>query len=114
MKYIKYFESIYDDIKDNYDGVEDEILQYDIIYDSDGYYKHLFSPDVEDILRKYYKPGFKLLDIGCGVGNIMKLANHIGYQTTGIEVNKELKKYHNGLNVIYGDILKINTSFLKE
>ena len=60
---------------------------------STGYFEQVPSPDLaEDLLRKYYKPGFKLLDIGCGLGNILKLANSIGYESTGIEINENLKK----------------------
>lgn len=80
-----------------------------------GYFKELPSNELaEDLLEEYYKPGFKLLDIGCGIGNILKLGNEIGYQSTGIEVNEKMKKYHNGLDVIYGDALEIDFRFINK
>lgn len=81
----------------------------------EGYFEELPSKGIaEELLEEYYKPGFKLLDIGCGLGNILKMGNEIGYQSTGIEINEELKKYHNDLNVIYGDVLKMDLRFIRE
>lgn len=80
-----------------------------------GRFAHIPSNGLaEKLLEKYYEPGFKLLDIGCGLGNILKLGNEIGYQSTGIEINESLKKYHEGLNVIYGDVLNIDLKFIKD
>jgi 2-polyprenyl-3-methyl-5-hydroxy-6-metoxy-1,4-benzoquinol methylase len=82
----------------------------------EGYFEELPSPELsEDLLIEYYQPGFKLLDIGCGIGNILRMGRSIGYDTTGVEINKKLEKHHEGLNVIYGDILSMpNYNFLKE
>lgn len=81
-----------------------------------GRFEHIPSNDLaEELLEKYYKTGFKLLDIGCGMGNILKLGNAIGYDSYGIEVNHKLRKYHDGLKVIYGDILNLpDYKFLKK
>jgi len=80
-----------------------------------GYFKHITSPILaEKLLIKYYKPGFKLLDIGCGMGNILKLAEEIGYGATGIEINKKLSKYHSELDVVYGDALYMDLSFINK
>lgn len=35
-----------------------------------------------------FKEGMKLLDLGCGVGNVLKFANNIGFKTKGIEKDK--------------------------
>ena len=115
MKYLKYFENRYDDILKSY-GKEYIDLENSTIYSDDetGSFAHLPSPNVEKLLKRYYHKGSKLLDIGCGFGNILRLSNYIGYESTGIEINEKLSKYHKGLNVIYGDILNMNLNFIKE
>lgn len=108
---------IYQDILQSY-GEDYEILskKRGIRPNKEGYFEELPSRDLaEELLTKYYKPGFKLLDIGCGIGNILKLGNAIGYESTGIEINRGLEKFHRGLNVIYGDILIMpNYNFFKQ
>jgi len=83
--------------------------------DGNGYFGHIMSPIVaEKLLMEYYKPGYKLMDIGCGLGNILRLSNYIGYKSWGVEINDKLSKYHDGLNVIYGDVLNIDLKFIKD
>lgn len=69
---------------------------------------------IEELLNDFYKDGSKLLDIGCGFGNILKLSNEIGYKSTGIEINEDLSKHHKELDVIYGDVLNMDLSFIKK
>jgi SAM-dependent methyltransferase len=118
IKYEKFIEGkIYQDILKSYGDTYDVLSKKrGVKPNSEGYFEELPAHDfVEDLITKYYKPGFKFLDIGCGLGNILRLANEIGYKSTGIEINTDLKKHHNGLNVIYGDVLKLNTyNFLRD
>ena len=57
---------------------------------------------------------YRLLDVGCGIGNIMLLANHTGFQCSGIEHNSKLVKrafypeaykYGDRPNIMHGDAL---------
>jgi len=81
-----------------------------------GFFTYVPSPiPIENVLLKYYKPNLNLLDIGCGIGNILELSTEIGYNSYGVEINKRLSKYHKelNLNVKYDNILNMDLSFLK-
>ncbi|MFA6665132.1 MAG: class I SAM-dependent methyltransferase [Armatimonadota bacterium] len=52
-----------------------------------------------------FKPGGRLLDIGCGMGHLLKLAQEIGYDITGIDPTNSSTKYAQqifGLNPLIG------------
>jgi len=53
----------------------------------------------------------RILDIGCGNGYFLELANDDGYQSYGVEVNSDLVRMANnreGLNVKCGEIHELN------
>jgi hypothetical protein len=61
------------------------------------------------ILKKNGIKKPKIIDIGCGVGNIVRVSNMIGLDSYGIEINKDLKKFHTDIKVEYGNIFsKLN------
>jgi len=91
---------------------------------NDGKYLN-FIPSQEEHLNilktikdmPYFKDKSPLLcDIGCGLGTVLYAANKLGYKTIGVDINENLKKFHDriSLNVKYGDILDINLDFLKD
>ena len=45
------------------------------------------------LITKYYKPGKKLLDIGCGAGFFLKAAEEIGWEAEGIEISPVASAY---------------------
>lgn len=69
-----------------------------------------------DYLIKFFKKGHNFLDIGCGLGNVVFIADKIGYNSTGIEINKKnssiLSKLDSNIKIIYDDIYK-RTDILK-
>lgn len=65
------------------------------------------------ILLKYYKPYHKLLDIGSGLGNILRICKKIGYDATGIEI-RDNKRYTRGLNVIYSDFFNVDNEIISK
>lgn len=46
----------------------------------------------------------KLIDVGCGIGNVLYMCDLMGYSCTGIEYNENLKKSKIFDNIIYGDV----------
>lgn len=101
-----------------------------INYDKYGYYKHTYKlgdyyanhaiySDYNNIkILKYIKSKtnkkLKICDLGCGYGTLLYICEKMGYDITGLEYQKKLKKFHDILNidVIYGDFFKIDMSFL--
>lgn len=64
---------------------------------------------ISKILNKNGIKKPKIIDIGCGIGNIIRATNMIGLDSYGIEINEDLKKFHTGIKVYYGDIFsKLN------
>jgi 2-polyprenyl-3-methyl-5-hydroxy-6-metoxy-1,4-benzoquinol methylase len=55
-------------------------------------------------------PKGKLLDVGCGNGNMLKLAKELGWDVTGLEIDPNAVKAarERGLNVIEGDYRKLH------
>lgn len=45
------------------------------------------------LITKYYKPGKKLLDIGCGAGFLLKAAEEIGWEAEGVEISPIASDY---------------------
>jgi uncharacterized UPF0146 family protein len=55
-------------------------------------------------LYKIFKPNALFLELGCGVGNVLRFAKNIGFNVTGIEINQNL--IQDTLQVINMDIQK--------
>jgi len=58
----------------------------------------------------------KLCDLGCGIGNVIYFSEKLCYDSMGVEkldIFKEIYKKYN-LNVIVGDLLEIDLSFLND
>jgi len=66
---------------------------------------------ITSIFEKYLK-GSKFVDIGCGFGNIVRLAEKFGMDASGIEIQTKYKEYHKDISVVYGDAKKFNYSNL--
>jgi cyclopropane fatty-acyl-phospholipid synthase-like methyltransferase len=70
------------------------------------------STEIDNDFWKYFKPGDKMLDVGCGWGRAVKECLKRGIKVVGIDINKnEIKalKEQNlkGAEIKCGDILKI-------
>lgn len=60
-----------------------------------------------DLIRAYFKPGKKLLDIGCGAGFFLKAAQEEGWKAEGIEISTLAVRYARnivGINVHNGSL----------
>ena len=81
---------------------------------NDGTFEHIPSTYIESFLRRIHSlnPGANFLDIGSGLGNVVMLANALGYKAKGIEINEDLKRYNSGLDIIWGNVFS-NTSIFK-
>jgi SAM-dependent methyltransferase len=55
-------------------------------------------------LYKIYQPNLTFLELGCGVGNVLRFAKNIGFKVTGIEINQNL--IQDNTEVINMDIQK--------
>jgi SAM-dependent methyltransferase len=55
-------------------------------------------------LYKIFKPHMSFLELGCGVGNVLRFAKNIGFKVTGIEINQNL--IQDNTEVINMDIQK--------
>lgn len=66
--------------------------------------------EVEHLEQLYnlYEEGKSFIDLGCGVGNVLRYAKNIGYVTRGIEINTSYKKYLKNYNVSFIDITKMD------
>ena len=74
----------------------------------------LIKDNYLDILYTIYKPNMTFLDLGCGAGNVLKYANNIGYNVTGVEFNKNLIVYLKDYNYINEDITKLDEKFFNQ
>lgn len=54
-----------------------------------------------------YENNMSMIDLGCGIGNVMRFAKNIGYDVQGVELNKELIKY-NPYSVITSNLFNID------
>ena len=52
-----------------------------------------FPVDVKELecLYNFYVPGMSFIDLGCGAGQVLRYARHIGYKTKGIEFDKKFE-----------------------
>lgn len=53
---------------------------------------------IADIIQTYCQPGAKVLDIGCGNGNIARGLGSLGYQVTGIDFSDNAVRYAKSKN----------------
>lgn len=53
---------------------------------------------IADIIQTYCSPGARILDVGCGNGNITRGIGSLGYQVTGIDFSEQAIRYANGRN----------------
>ena len=70
-----------------------------------GVFEHIPNDEV-DIIESLFKikPEGKFLDMGSGLGNILKFATKVGFKkVTGVEINEQLKSHNEGLNVIWAN-----------
>lgn len=67
---------------------------------------------IKTILEESGKNSITLVDIGCGIGNIIRVCNKMGYKSEGIEFQDDLNICHDGLKVKYGDVFN-NMELLK-
>jgi len=90
------------------------------LYNSEKYCREVTSNYEYLKLVKYlfdFNNNYKFYDLGCGIGSLLYFVKKIGYKNPiGVEYQEELKDTHKKLNldVIYGDLLKIDLSFLKD
>jgi SAM-dependent methyltransferase len=90
------------------------------LYNDEEYCKEVTSDYDYLKLVKYlfdYNNNLKFYDLGCGIGTLLYFVKVIGYKNpVGVEFQSELKEFHKKLNldVIYGDLLKMDLSFLKD
>jgi SAM-dependent methyltransferase len=90
------------------------------LYNSEKYCREVTSNYEYLKLVKYlfdFNSNYKFYDLGCGIGSLLYFVKKIGYKNTvGVEYQEELVKIHKKLNldVIYGDLLKMDLSFLKD
>jgi 2-polyprenyl-3-methyl-5-hydroxy-6-metoxy-1,4-benzoquinol methylase len=64
--------------------------------DNVDYRKKRFAMERLDIIRRHLKQpetGVHLLDVGCGTGWFLEVAQNHGYIVSGLEIGKELAKY---------------------
>lgn len=74
------------------------------------YYKRYIERFQKDKVKKLKRvvPSGKVLDVGCGVGYFLKVANDAGYRATGIEFSEvavDVGKKRLNLNIHLGDFL---------
>ncbi len=53
---------------------------------------------ISDIIQEYCKPGARILDIGCGNGNIARGIGSLGYNVTGIDFSNSAINYAQSKN----------------
>lgn len=65
-------------------------------------------------LYEIYKPGYKFLDLGCGVGNVLLFAKNIGYDVFGVEFNYKYLNHLKGYKHLHYDITKLDGNFYND
>ena len=82
----------------------------------ESYYEKNISQDFKNftrrlkLIQKYRKKPGKLLDIGCNIGTLMKVAEENGWETVGVEFNKSAAAFGRkrfGLKILDRDFMKI-------
>lgn len=64
-------------------------------------------------LYDIYQEGMTFLDLGCGAGNVLRYADNIGYNVTGVDFNKDLLK-HVEYKKVHSDFKDLSDNFYKE
>ncbi len=89
-----------------YDEVADtKQIKRDVLYNS-------FAKELLRTIKKFKKKGH-LLDIGCGRGNLVKIASSEGFDAEGIDIDKKRIKYGKEIlkaDIKYGNIMKTRIS----
>jgi 2-polyprenyl-3-methyl-5-hydroxy-6-metoxy-1,4-benzoquinol methylase len=92
---------------------------YDQSYTESNYWNHeqvairSFREIIDSIVDTLGTTSLSLLDVGCGPGTFLSLAQQVGFDVTGLELNSELaNKAHTktGLPVIIGDLMSAELS----
>ena len=73
----------------------------------DGAFEAFARKFTQTQLIPYVPPPARLLDIGCGAGSFMQIANSFGYEATGIDISPTAAEIcqSQGLNASSGDFL---------
>ena len=100
-------EALYDD---NYAQTFLETKEYSGPAATD-FFKQILIAAYNRIKNKYVKP--TLLDIGSGIGVMLRTADQVGYNPTGVELSSKLAEItkNNGFNVINKNVSEIETDF---
>jgi cyclopropane fatty-acyl-phospholipid synthase-like methyltransferase len=64
-------------------------------------------------LYKIYEEGMSFIDLGCGAGNVLRYANNIGYDVTGVDFNDKLLNQIEDYKTINEDLRKLDKSIYK-
>lgn len=65
-------------------------------------------------LLKIFEEGFRLVDLGSGVGHVLRFAENLGYDVTGVELDETLVKQCVKHKCHHGNIEDLENSFFKE
>lgn len=96
--------------KNAHDNFEDQWNKADI----EKKYNEIktFNKEVLDTMNKYLKPGDKIIEAGCGLGQFVLYYKNKGYDILGVDFVQsaidKLKKYDNTLNVKCEDCTKLS------
>lgn len=70
--------------------------------------------DELECLYDIYIKGMSFLELGCGAGNVLRYADNIGYDVTGVDYNKELLKHSKNYKVLNKYFKDLEDSFFKQ
>jgi SAM-dependent methyltransferase len=87
---------------------EDYSNYYDLLYEDKDYQSEVNY--VDELIKKNSRNASTLLDLGCGTGQHNVLFEKKGYDTTGVDISREMiqrAKAQHALNFIHGDIRTI-------
>jgi 2-polyprenyl-3-methyl-5-hydroxy-6-metoxy-1,4-benzoquinol methylase len=62
---------------------------------------------IADAIQSNCKPGARILDVGCGNGNIARGIGSLGYQVTGIDFSSDAINYANSKNTLANVTFKV-------
>ena len=67
-----------------------------------------------ECLYDIYEEGMRLIDLGCGAGNIIRYASFIGYEVKGVEFDTRFEEHLLRYDVEFVDIRKLDLNILSE